>query len=516
MTNFNKKINILNLYFPALLSGVALIFAFPPYNKFLLAFMALTPLLASLPKTPSYGSAMRMGVLTGLCYFFGTQYWVYHSINHFGGVSLWLSVIIVFSLALYQSLYTGLFAVLFRLTIKGTSLPAMIISPVFWVMLEYLKTYIITGFPWSSIGYSQYQFLTFIQFADLTGIYGVSFMVVAVNGSLADIFIMKARRLEMPLFNLSFTITGYVLLAIILTLIPFYGNYRLDQERPGKNISISIVQGNIDQNKKWNAEYQNFVIQKYKNLSLSSIKDSPELIVWPESALPFYFGNDQKNTESLFAFQEDLDIPLLTGAVLVNRKPDGTHTLSNSAILLKENNISYRYDKVHLVPFGEYVPLKKLLFFVDRMVEGIGDFESGRHFNRGNVSGEEFGVAICYEIIFPGLNRKFFKDGGSFLVTVTNDAWFGKTPGPFQHFSMSVFRAIENRKPVVRAANTGVSGFIDSSGHILDVTPIFQTSVLSKTIKTDYSRSFYSRFGDLVPYFCIIISIFIFANVRRT
>ena len=171
-------------------------------------------------------------------------------------------------------------------------------------------------------------------------------------------------------------------------------------------------------------------------------------------------------------------------------------TLSNSAVLLDNaGKVVYTYDKIHMVPFGEYVPLHNVLFFIDKLVVGIGDYVSGERLIRAETPFGNFATLICYEVIFPGLARKFYADGGDFIVNITNDAWFGQTTGPYQHFSMAVFRAVENRKPLLRSANTGISGYIDSNGRILSKTALFEKTVLLSDVRTDSTRSFYSKYG---------------------
>lgn len=501
-------------YIPAFVSGSALVLCFPVFDYNLLAFVAMVPFLVSLwhmAPRESFGA----GIVFGLPYFFGTQYWIYHSMSHYGGMPVALSFLVVLLLALYLSLYTGLFGFLYSRVMSRTSFPALLVAPVLWVTLEFTRSYVFTGFPWSSLGYSQYKFLPFIQFADLTGIYGVSFMVVAVNGVLADLFITRRRHGETPLFHLFPVVSGSVLLILALGAVFLYGNHRLEENRPGSPATISIIQGNIEQDVKWEPAYQDFVLDTYEDLSAAAVSEAPrapDLLVWPESALPFYFGYDAEITGEFLNFQKELATPLLFGAITVKRKTNG-YDLGNSALLLNaDGEVAYSYDKIHLVPFGEYVPLKRLLYFLDKLVVGIGDYVPGTHYIRASTPVGEFGTMVCYEIIFPGLVRKFYRDGGDFIVTITNDAWFGRTSGPYQHWSMAVLRAVENRKPVVRAANTGISGFIDSNGRILEKTALFERAVLTETIKTDRSRTFYSRYGDLFSYLCIVLSLAVVAR----
>ncbi len=500
-------------YAPAFISGILLVLCYPTVDLFLIAWMALVPFLLSLyDKGPK--EAFKAGLVLGIPYFFGTLYWIYHSINHYGGVSLISSIAIVILLCLYLSLYMGIFAFCFSVTIKKTKLPALLIAPVFWVVLEFLRSYIFTGFPWSSIGYTQYKFLTVIQIADITGIYGVSFLVVAVNGALADVFLLKRRTKDMPLFPLSQTVIGFAVLFLFITSAVVYGQIRLREERPGKQLRVAIIQGNIEQDKKWEPSYQDEVIGIYKDLSLKAASSSPSLIVWPETAVPFLFRADRGYTQELIDFQSRLKAYLLFGSVMTKGKEDERYLLSNSAVLLDDNGtVSYIYDKIHLVPFGEYVPLQKLLFFINKLVVGIGDYASGDSYLKATTPYGDFAALICYEIIFPGLVRKFYSNGGDFMVNITNDAWFGRTTGPYQHFSMAVFRAVENRKPVIRAANTGISGFIDSNGRILSRTNLFQRAVLDEEIKTDATRSFYSKYGDLFSYIWIIFSLVLLVNI---
>ncbi|MEW6584933.1 MAG: apolipoprotein N-acyltransferase [Nitrospirota bacterium] len=505
--------NSISDYVPAFISGLALVFSFPTFDFFFLAWVALVPFLLSIyDKRPRQSFAA--GFVFGLPYFFGTLYWIYHSVHHYGGVPFGVSIFIVILLCSFLSLYTAIFAVFFTWAVRNTKLPALLIAPAFWVVLEFLRSYIFTGFPWSSVGYSQYTFLTLIQIADITAVYGVSFLVVAVNGALTDLFLLKRRTRDMPLFPLSHTVIGFGFLFISLVAVLVYGHMRLKEERPGENIKVSIIQGSIEQDKKWEPAYQDSVLEIYRDLSLRSESSSPALIVWPETAIPFYFDAHRYYTQQLLAFQSRLGAYLLFGSVLLKEKTDDRYSLSNSAVLLdKTGNVAYTYDKIHLVPFGEYVPLGRILFFIDKLVVGIGDYAQGDRYVRADTPFGSFATLICYEVIFPGMVRKFYSNGGDFIVNITNDAWFGATTGPYQHFSMAVFRAVENRKPLIRAANTGISGFIDSSGRIVSTTGLFQRTFLTGDVKTDRTRSFYSKYGDLFTYVWIVFSTILLANL---
>lgn len=504
-------------YGPPILSGLLLVLSFPKIDLFFLAWIGLVPLFLHL-----YGKekkeAFISGLIFGFIYFFGTIYWIYYALYQYGNIAFFVSLLIIGLLSLYLALYPALFSIFYSHYTKDLNLPILLIAPIFWVVLEYLRSYLLTGFPWSSLGYSQYKFLNLIQISDITGVYGISFLIVAFNGALTDLFLIKKKQKERPLYSIMPTVGGFILLFFILILSFFYGTYRLNQERDGSIFKASIIQGNIEQDRKWEPIYQRDVIDTYKELSFSASKENPDLIVWPETAVPFYFGRDILWTSYLLDFHKELNSYLLFGSVLVkdSERKDKAPIYTNSAVLLdKDGKTAYVYDKIHLVPFGEYVPLKRLLFFVDKLTHGVGDYTPGRFPVTAITPFGNFTTLICYEIIFPGLVRKFFIKDGDFIVTITNDAWFGNTSGPYQHFSMSVFRAIENRKPVIRAANTGISGFIDSNGRIISHTNLFEKTILSETIKTDRYKTFYTKYGDIFSYLCFVCTVLIIIKEKK-
>jgi apolipoprotein N-acyltransferase len=236
-------------------------------------------------------------------------------------------------------------------------------------------------------------------------------------------------------------------------------------------------------------------------------EEKPDLIIWPETATPFFF-QDAKKYQPLI-----LDIPKKIHTFLLFGTPSytihqGKVNHHNSAYLVSPSGeLIGKYDKIHLVPFGEYVPMQDLLFFIGSLGEGIGDFKPGKEIFNFALPQGKFGVLICFEIIFPDLCRKFVKRGANFLVTITNDAWFGRTSAPYQHFSMAAFRAVENRVFVARAANTGITGFIDPTGKILKEGRIFTEEAMSGTVRLSSQKTFYTLYGDVFAWICSACSI---------
>jgi len=503
-------------FISALASGGLLVLAFPRFDFYLLAWIALVPLLIAV-RGKDARAAFYLGLLTGFVYFGGTIYWMYHSMYYYGGVPLIISVLILVCLSLYLALYPALFSMLFSYLTSQPSVPSVLTVPVLWVSLEYLRAYALTGFPWSILGYSQYKFLMFIQIADISGVYGVSFLVAAINGAVYDIILTRYRKSGIDAHSSRRPVTVSLILFIFMFIGSLlYGMGKLDQPYKPGNIKVSVIQGNIRQDVKWDSRFQHEVIDTYKRLSIRALSLRPDIIIWPESAVPFVFGYDKPLTEEISGFSKELNTHLLFGGVLVKHNGPDKSSLSNSAILLSpEGKVISVYDKIHLVPYGEYVPLKELFPFIDKMVTAIGDFVHGEEYTVMGTPFAKISNLICYEIIFPGLVREFVDEGADLLVTITNDAWFGRTAAPYQHFSMAVFRAVENRVPVARAANTGISGFINSKGRIIRKSDIFVESALTVEIKRRDSKSFYTKYGDVFAWLCITGSLLMLFNEVR-
>ncbi|HMK65469.1 MAG TPA: apolipoprotein N-acyltransferase, partial [Thermodesulfobacteriota bacterium] len=276
----------------------------------------------------------------------------------------------------------------------------------------------------------------------------------------------------------------------------------------------SVVQGNIDQSLKWNPAFQEKTIDIYKELSLSPSAGPSDLIVWPETAVPFYFMNENRLTPEIFRLARNTGSCLLFGSPAVRVEKDQMQFYNRAYLLSPEGRVAY-YDKIHLVPFGEYVPLKRFLPFVGKMVQAIGDFSAGPGPIGLPLPRGKAGVLICFETIFPEISRAYKQEGCQFLVNITNDAWFGKTSAPYQHLSMLTFRAIENRVWIARAANTGFSAFIDSTGRITQSVPLFQSGRIYATIPLREDKTFYTRHGDLLVVFCGVILIIGLVLKRR-
>ncbi len=491
----------------SLLSGILLVLSFPNFDLELLAWFALVPLFYSIDGKGLYHSFI-LGFFTGVISFLGIIYWIIVAVHTYGDVPLIPSGFILLLLVVYLSLYIGAFAFLTRFVQNRSGLRTFLFTPALWAALEYLRSFLLSGFPWANLGYSQYLHLPFIQMADITGPYGPSFVVLLVNATLFGIVRQWPRKI--------FPFKEVILTVLILSGILIYGYSRMKvvdrQMIENPPLKIGLVQGNIDQSIKWDESFQKETLKIYENLSFKVAEDKPSLIIWPETATPFFF-QDAKEYQPLI-----LNIPKKTGAFLLFGTPSymlqkGKVSHYNSACLISPSgDLVGKYDKIHLVPFGEYIPLQDLLFFIGSLGEGIGDFKSGKEIYNFSLPQGKFGVLICFEIIFSDLCRRFVKGGANFLVTITNDAWFGRTSAPYQHFSMAVFRAVENRVFVARAANTGITGIIDPKGSIVKQGGIFKEEAMSGTIRFSNRKTFYTLYGDLFAWACTLFSILLLVS----
>jgi apolipoprotein N-acyltransferase len=504
----------------AVATGILLPLCFPKFDLGLLAWVALIPLHIALAGS-SRSQAFWIGWLSGTIGFTGIMAWVVTAMHTYGKVPLVISYGILLLLTVYLGLFVAVYSVgmvWFRSLIPRYGLFA---APCLWVTLEWLRTYLLSGLPWSLLGYSQYHQLDLIQIADHLGVYGVSFLIVLTNVALTELYLwlmplfrgFRPARLPWELVTTS---------AILVSLSWAYSTSVIVEEgfHPTKTtIQVGVVQPNIDQSMKWDQAYRDETLRRY-DLLTQSFGHGTDLVIWPEAATPFVYEREPVYQLQLAAMANRAGAPLLFGSPALRYNADRKPYLLNSAYLLSpDGQLLGRYDKQHLVPFGEYIPLKSsVLFFLDKLVEGIGDFQAGPgptilSFQPKTSAGEvdphpvKFGVAICYEVIFPDLVRRMAANGAEFFVTITNDAWFGDSSAPSQHFSMVVFRSVENHLAFARAANTGVSGFIDPFGRIIEASPIFTQTALQARIPVRQPLTFYSRHGDVFAYGCVIICV---------
>jgi len=437
-----------------------------------------------------------MGLLGGTVAFLTTCYWIVVAVNRYGGIALPGAFAVLLLLCLYLGTYWGVFCIgllyfhRIRLVLGGSAL---------WVVLEYLRGHLLSGFPWAMLSHSQWRILPLLQILDLTGAYGLSFLLCAVNLSL----------------HLGFTNPKGIWKVLPITMVLFglvlgYGFLKLKGPPPRTSFKVGIIQGNVNQSEKWDRSLKERILKVHETLTVEILQENPHLILWPETAFPGYFPQDRLSDKMLELSQKG-KVPILFGSL---RRESGR--VYNSAFLISRGKIMGHYDKVHLVPFGEYLPLRDLLEGLFGPFEETvpGDISPGRTVEVFETPLGRFSVLICFEIIFPDLSRAAVRGGADFLVTITNDAWFGRTSAPYQHLAQAVFRAVEVRRWVLRSANTGVSAVVDPRGRILAETPIFRRLAFTAPFGLSAERTLYVRLGDWFPGLSILIFI-LSASLQR-
>jgi len=490
----------------SLLSGFLAALAFPRPSLTALAWVGLIPVLLVMQKRP-----FLSGFLAGFAFFGTVLYWLNIVMTTYGHMAPFFSVAAYLILVCYLALFFGTSTWLTCRVQEKLGWSPIWVLPIAWVGLEFLRSFLLSGFPWATLGYALQPHPMLIQSADLAGVYGLSFLLVLTNIVLAETVRVRFGR-KGPVPRL-----GLIVLSLFLLGNCSYGWWRLQQPLEVRDQVMTTVlgQGNIDQGVKWNPAYQTKTIEIYRRLSLQGAQEGPtDLLIWPESATPFYFQDGGPLAALVRETAVESASYLLFGSPayeVVNRQ---VRYLNSAFLLSKQGKVLGRSDKVHLVPFGEYVPLATFLPFIDKLVAGIGDFSPGVVAPLP-ANGARLGVLVCFEGIFPELARSFVREGSDVLINITNDAWFGRSSAPYQHLAMTCFRAVENRVWVARAANTGISAFIAPTGEVKAATAIFEERFLRGQIGVGAVPTLYTRFGDVGPTLCLIISVVWLVQTRR-
>ncbi len=513
------------------LSALLLVLSYPPFNFWWLAWLGLIPLFTSLTKTKDSKQSFLRGYLFGFLFWLGTIGWV-------GYVTIFGALMLILYLSLYSGIFGWIFWRLWKKKIRDFRFILLISGA--WTILEWIRSHLFTGFGWNLLAYSQAPNLPVIQIADLVGAFGVSFLVVWVNGAL---FLARSWELgagskgKIKSFFSQLLAPSSQLTFLLVILVCSYGFYRLNEKIPTIPVSIAVIQGNVPQDIKWEDQYREALFQRYELLTKTATLDHPQLVIWPETSIVEDFSNPEIQNriagiareansfllvgapwssqtsengkcppEAGLPLQPKADQPQAEAEKIENKEDIGGHYFNSAILFDPEGNLVQKYDKLHLVPYGEFIPFEKQFPFQRNWIV-TGDFTSGKEHTVFTTpsslrlrSGQAqlpstslragpapsqvgFSVLICFEDLFPDLVRQFVKKGARLLINISNDAWFGESGAAFQHAQASVFRAVENRVPVVRATNTGFSCFIDSRGRIYEKAPPFKTGYLTAKVE---------------------------------
>jgi apolipoprotein N-acyltransferase len=494
------------------LSGILLALSFPKFGNGAVAWVALAPLLVALAESRGGLDSFRLGYITGAVSSVGIVYWTALVVVQYGGLSLPVGIGVMGLLCLALALFPSLFGWMVGTWRRAFGVPALLLAPVAWVATEILRAHTLFNFSWCLLGYSQHANLPTIQVARYAAVYGVSFMVASVAAVLAYVVVEtrpRPRRMA--------TLGTASMVAVVLA----YGWWTLSRPvAEAGRVRVALVQAAVLQDDKWQPEKAWSNIDLHLDLTRRGAEQGARLVVWPESAVPFYFDRSPPLAGELRELVRQRRIYLIFGNDDREMRDERTERFWVGAkMLTPEGGLGLRYHKIRLVPFGEYVPVQSVLTlggrFAAKVVKQVADFTPGEEYSTGTVDGHKIATFICYEAIFPDLVREFTARGADLLVNITNDAWYGRTSAPYQHMAMAAFRAVENGKYLVRAANTGVTAVVDPHGRVLERTALFDRTLLVRDVPFVPGLTFYARHGDVFAWSCLALAAALTVLSRR-
>ena len=474
-----------------IISGFTTGLAFHPLGLCFLAWGSFVPLIHVF-NVSHFRKNIIYGYIFGLSFNLTAFYWI--GVN--SGADFITVLGSLFAAVFYLAFFWAGAGLLFSLISKGHQhISGNIFFPFIIVLIEYVRSFGALGFPWSNLALTQSNYIYFIQFIEVTGTYGVSFFIIGFNVILYNVTQKKITLLK-----------GLSFISLILIGLSIAGVGRiLSLPKSNQKISIAVVQPNVNPNTKWQNKKE--IIAFMDSLHQESIKFKPDLIVFPETALPSYLVRDSRTRGALQSTVNSSDIPLLTGTIHTSFENNSRYYYNSSMFIIPQKKYEL-YSKIHLVPFAEYDlipsifhPLTKLNINIDR-----GNFKSGNNYKVFKHENLLFSNLICYESSIPKISRTFVSKGAEFLIIQANDGWLGSSFGPYQHFELARLRAIENRIPIVRCANTGISGIINIDGSIKTKVLLNEEKIIFESLSSNKNGSFYTKYGDI---FAIIISIII-------
>ncbi len=490
---------------------------FPLVNWSALVWVACLPLLAALSSERRGAQGFWLGYVSGAVFLTGSCYWFVGVMQHYGGLSAAVGVGVLVLFVAVFSVFYGAFGYFEVLLANRSAGWALHLAPFLWVGLELARTYLVTGFPWNLLGYAVRP-RGLEQIASVTAVYGLSFLAVATSASLAWVLLNPRRRSAW----VAFLVWVAALMAGNALLLP------PPAKQTGPDVAL-LVQPNIPLAasglKNWVPWLNPIPLEDLAARSVvaagapAAKADNPPLLIWPEEPAPFYFNRDPVFQGAMVNMAKDSHAYAIIGTVTFAGQ--GTSQPKNSAVVLSpEGQEILQYDKIHLVPFGEYVPWWAFPGKIGKITAQVGDFIPGKRVRIANTPEGGIGVFICYEAIFPQLVRKIAAAGAGVLVNISDDGWFGNSAAPYQHFEMARFRAIENRRYLLRATNNGITAIVDPYGRVQQTIPRHQEKILTGRFRYLTEETFYTRHGDVFAWACVVIALGMIlglgVSVRRT
>jgi apolipoprotein N-acyltransferase len=484
-------------------TALLLIFSFPNFELWYLAWVGLVPLLVMVAHRPSPLRALVLGSAAGTVFFYATCYWLTYSMINYGGVPSAVAYLLLFPAAIVVGIFPGLAIMLVALAIKRFGLGALLIAPVFWTAFEWVRLGV-TGQLWNALGYSQAFHPALVQPANWGGVYAVSFLIVAINSVVALTIVKRTG------WTLGATFSVVMAVFFVIVLSKFLPDDRyVSSDVP--TVCVVAIQPNVPMTLIKSAGEMNELWERHLSLSLRGLNQCSErhtsrLVIWPESPMNFTYATNKTFQQLVTRFSIENNTALLFNSL----EPAPGGGAYNSALLINGDGPITQYDKIRLMPFGEYVPLPQWLPGASLITGLVGDFTPGNNYTLMSVGNYRLGVFICIESAYPWIARQMTANTADLLINISNDGYLGPTAVMRQHLANTIFRAVENGLPLMRVTNTGLSANIDYTGEIEDLTGAFQTDVRVWTYYPAEADTIYTEYGDWFVYICSAITVLVF------
>jgi apolipoprotein N-acyltransferase len=472
----------------SLLSGVLFAASFPNYSQGWLSFISLAPLLIAVTKAKGSREAFAQGWIAQTTAWLIMVPWVVRVMSYYGGLPYAVGVALLVAMCLILGMYGALFAVIVRRLNLGQRFAPWLLVPLTWAAVEYLRTYFLTGFPWNLIATALIDYPSFVALDRFAGPYFLGALLVFSSTVIAWWLTQKPPAVAR-------VVVGG---ALGILLLVWWGTglvaSKLNLRSTGAEVTTAaLLQPNITQHMRWDEANVLAIYKKMLDMTVRAAEKGARIVVWPESTVPLSYTDTPFYRDSIEALSKQYDIDIILGSVATD--PERPGRLWNSAFLVSNGTTVGHYDKIRLVPFGEYVPLRQVLFFAEKLVHAVGEFEFGTN-DKPLVGKKSYGPAICYEVVYPQIARTQVKNGADVIVTITNDAWYDGTSAPAQHLWQARMRAVETDRYMLRSATTGISAFIDPAGQEQSTIPMGREGIVYAAFQSRTSITPYVRFGD--------------------
>jgi len=481
----------------ALASGLLFAFSFPNIAIGWFAFVAFIPLYIALTKAQSGLQSALLGWVSQTVAWMLMVPWVVRVMSHYGGLPYIVGVLIFIAMCLVLGLYGALYGWLVWRIRPAASYPRWILVALAWPVIEFIRTYALTGFPWNLIAASIVDYPSMIQIDRVAGPYLVGFLILIPATVVAWLVTQRPRGIDRIL-----VIGGASILLFVWWATGLVASKLIDRPNGLPVTRAALLQPNISQEMRWSDANLLAIYRRMMSMTQEAIGGGAKIVIWPESTVPLSYSSTDFYRQSIEEVSRLNDLDVILGSVAEDAK--NANRMWNAAFLVSSGRTIGHYDKIRLVPFGEYVPLRRMFFFAEKLVHAVGEFEFGTR-DTPLAGRFRYGPAICYEVVYPQITRTQVLHGANVLVTITNDAWYDGTSAPRQHLNQARLRAIEDDRYLLRAGTTGISAFVDPTGRVVRELPMGEGGIIYADFQARETTTPYVRFGDWFAWLAIVV-----------